>query len=224
MAKSNIKSQTKENYLKALFHLMDEKGEVTVNELSLQLNLKMPTVTSMIQKLADEKLLNYEKYKPVSLTEKGKREAGLIIRKHRLTEMFLVEIMNFGWEQVHEIAEQIEHIKSTAFFKKMDEMLGFPTTDPHGSPIPDDQGNMKPVKRTVLSDIKEGKTVILTGLAQSADDFLKFLNSKNIKLGIKIKVLKKEPFDGSMELLIGSKKMELSGLVCEQLFVGNTSD
>lgn len=224
MSKGKIKSHTKENYLKALFHLMGGKGEVTINELSVHLNLKMPTVTSMVQKLADEKLVNYEKYKPVSLTEKGKKEAGLIIRKHRLTEMFLVEVMNFGWEEVHEIAEQIEHIKSPLFFQKMDEMLGYPSSDPHGSPIPDKQGNMKPVKRNALSDIEEGRTVILTGLAQSADEFLKFLNSKNISLGVKIKVVKKEPFEGSMVLMLGSKKMELSGMVCDQLFVEADTD
>ena len=191
MAGNEIKSHTKENYLKALFHLTSESGEVAVNELARQLELKMPSVTSMMQRLADEKLIKYEKYKPVSLTEKGRREAGLVIRKHRLTEMFLVKKMNFGWEEVHEIAEQIEHIKAPSFFQKMDEMLGFPTVDPHGSPIPDKDGKIKSFERKTLSEVQEGKTVHLTGLAQSAEDFLKFLNSKEIGLGVTIKVLKK---------------------------------
>ena len=131
-----VNSLTEENYLKALFALSNETDEVTVNELSKRLGIKMPTVTSMMKKLAEKKLVNYQSYKPLKLTEKGKKEAGIIIRKHRLTEMFLVEVMGFGWEEVHEIAEQIEHIQSPIFFEKMDEMLGFPKIDPHGSPLP----------------------------------------------------------------------------------------
>ena len=138
-----MNSLTEENYLKALFNLSQEDGEVSVNELSKHLQIKMPTVTSMMKKLGEKKLVNYESYKPLKLTEKGRREAGLIIRKHRLTEMFLVEQMSFGWEQVHEIAEQIEHIHSPEFFEKMDELLGYPKFDPHGSPIPDKTGQME---------------------------------------------------------------------------------
>lgn len=219
MAKGILKSYTKENYLKALYHLTTEKGEVTINELAQHLNLKMPSVTSMVQKLSDEKLLKYEKYKPVKLTDKGRKEAGLIIRKHRLTEMFLVEKMQFGWEEVHNIAEQIEHIESVPFFQKMDEMLGYPSTDPHGSPIPDRQGAVGTIDRIALSEVKEGKTVRLTGLAQSGDDLLKFLNSKKISLGTAIKVIKKEVFDGSMQLLINKEKVSLSDIVCKQLLV-----
>lgn len=219
MAKSNIKSHTKENYLKALLHLTAETGEVAVNELAKHLDLKMPTITSMMQKMADEKLIKYEKYKPISLTEKGKREAGLIIRKHRLTEMFLVEVMNFGWEEVHDIAEQIEHIKSPAFFRKMDEMLRYPTVDPHGSPIPDATGKIRELKRTPLSEVEPGMSVRLTGLAQSGEDFLRFLNSKNIKLGSSIRVKNTEPFDGSMSLAIDNKDITLSEIVCKQLLV-----
>src|ERR1051325_5286056 len=124
-------SLTEENYLKALFLLSAERGEVSVNDLSKRLKIKMPTVTGMMKKLADKKLVHHESYKPLHLTEKGQKAAGIIIRKHRLTEMFLVQLMGFGWEQVHEIAEQIEHIQSPEFFKKMDEMLGFPKIDPH---------------------------------------------------------------------------------------------
>ena len=112
-------SYTEENYLKALFNLSAEKGEVSPNEVSKQLGIKMPTVNSMMKKLAEKKLVIYESYKPIRLTEKGKKEAGLIIRKHRLTEMFLVQQMGFGWEEVHEIAEQVEHLQSPVFFEKM---------------------------------------------------------------------------------------------------------
>ncbi|HZW70176.1 MAG TPA: metal-dependent transcriptional regulator, partial [Hanamia sp.] len=127
-----MNSLTEENYLKALFNIANKDGEVNVADLSKSLDLKMPTVTSMVKKLAKKKLVHYESYKPLRLTEKGKREAGLIIRKHRLTEMFLVDKMKLGWEDVHDIAEQIEHLHSPVFFEKMDEMLGFPKLDPHG--------------------------------------------------------------------------------------------
>lgn len=219
MAKNNIKSHTKENYLKALLQLTADTGEVAVNELARHLALKMPSITSMMQKLSDEKLIHYERYKPISLTEKGKKAAGLIIRKHRLTEMFLVEVMNFGWEEVHDIAEQIEHINSPAFFRKMDEMLRFPTVDPHGSPIPDVTGKIRKLQRTPLSEIESGMNVRLTGLAQSGEDFLIFLNSKNIKLGSSIRVRHREPFDGSMLLTIDNKDITLSEVVCKQLLV-----
>ena len=117
-----MNSYTEENYLKAIFNLSSEKGEVSANELSKHLGIKMPTVNSMMKKLAEKKLVLYESYKPLRLSEKGKKEAGLIIRKHRLTEMFLVQKMGFGWEEVHEIAEQIEHLHSPVFFEKMDAM------------------------------------------------------------------------------------------------------
>ncbi|MEO9012016.1 MAG: metal-dependent transcriptional regulator, partial [Ginsengibacter sp.] len=137
-----MNSLTEENYIKALFNIANEKGEVSVNDLSKTLDLKMPTVTSMVKKLSKKKLVHYESYKPLRLTEKGKKEAALIIRKHRLTEMFLVEKMKIGWEDVHDIAEQIEHIRSAIFFEKMDELLGYPKVDPHGSPIPDKDGKV----------------------------------------------------------------------------------
>ena len=113
-------SLTEENYLKALFNLANDSGEVNVNELSKQLDIKMPTVTSMMKKLAEKKLVHYESYKPLRLTEKGKKEAALVVRKHRLTEMYLVDKMGFGWEEVHDIAEQVEHVRSAAFFDKID--------------------------------------------------------------------------------------------------------
>src|ERR1039457_1248906 len=122
-------SLTEENYLKVLYNLSNESGEVYITDISNGLKIKMPTVTSMMKKLAEKNLVHYESYKPVHLTEAGKKEAGLIIRKHRLTEMFLVEKMGFGWESVHEIAEQVEHINSPEFFEKMDDLLGHPRID-----------------------------------------------------------------------------------------------
>lgn len=215
-----MNSLTEENYLKALFNLALEKGEVNVNELSKHLQIKMPTVTSMMKKLAEKKLVHYESYKPLKLTEKGRKEAGLVIRKHRLTEIFLVEKMGFGWEQVHEIAEQIEHIHSPEFFEKMDELLGYPKFDPHGSPIPDKTGKMEWIHYSKLSECKAGETVKLSAVTHSSDDFLKFLNSRELKLGLKIKIKTIETFDGSMLVSYGKHLSEhLSGVVCERLLV-----
>ena len=215
-----LNSLTEENYLKALFALSKETDEVTVNELSKQLGIKMPTVTSMMKKLAEKKLVNYQSYKPLRLTEKGKREAGIIIRKHRLTEMFLVELMGFGWEEVHEIAEQVEHVQSPDFFEKMDKMLGYPKIDPHGSPIPDRSGRMewKPYKK--LNECKPGKEVKLAAVLNSSAEFLKYLNSRDLKLGSKLKIKSVEAFDGSMTVNIEKKPAEmLSHTVCSMLMV-----
>ncbi|MDR3694197.1 metal-dependent transcriptional regulator [Mucilaginibacter sp.] len=213
-------SLTEENYLKELFNLSSESGEVNVNELSKRLEIKMSTVTSMMKKLAEKELVHYESYKPLKLTEKGKIEAGLIIRKHRLTEMFLVEKMGFGWEDVHEIAEQIEHIQSVGFFEKMDEQLGYPTIDPHGSPIPDKNGKIVWPTYSKLSECKAGETVRLSAVINTSSEFLKFLNVREMKLGLKIKIKSIEIFDKSMEVSYGKKPSEtLSNIVCERLLV-----
>ena len=135
-------SLSEENYLKAIFHLADKENTVTINEISKFLDVKMPSVNNMMKKFAEKNWVRYESYKPLKITDSGKKQAALVVRKHRLTEMFLVEKMNFGWENVHEIAEQLEHIHSETFFDKMDEILNFPTYDPHWEPIPDKDGNI----------------------------------------------------------------------------------
>lgn len=213
-------SLTEENYLKALYNLSGATGEVNINELAQQLSVKMPTASSMIKKLAEKELVHYESYKPVSLTTEGRRAAALIIRKHRLTEMFLVEEMNFGWEEVHDIAEQIEHIQSPAFFDKMDELLNYPDWDPHGAPIPDKKGNEHRREHKRLTDCRTGQEVILVAVAHSSNDFLKFLNSRHLKLGTEIHIIAIEPFDGSMTVAYGTQQNEiLSQKVCERLLV-----
>jgi DtxR family Mn-dependent transcriptional regulator len=213
-------SYTEENYLKALFNLASETGEVNVNELSKSLQIKMPTVTSMMKKLSEKKLVHYESYKPLRLTEKGKKEAGLVIRKHRLTEIFLVDKMNFGWEDVHDIAEQIEHIQSPVFFEKMDELLGYPKIDPHGSPIPDRDGKIVLKSYDKLSDCKVGETVRLLAVINTSSEFLKFLNSREMRLGLKIKIKSIETFDKSMVVSYSKRPNEvLSHIVCERLLV-----
>lgn len=215
-----MNSLIEENYLKALYILPNNHGEVNVNELSKHLDIKMPSVTSMMKKLASKKLVHYESYKPLRLTEKGKKEAALIIRKHRLTEMYLVEKMGFGWEQVHQIAEQIEHIHAPEFFEKMDELLHYPKIDPHGSPIPDKNGKVAWKEYNALSKHSAGEKVIIAAVTHSSDEFLKFLNNRDINLGLKLKILSIEPFDGTMVVSYKKHLSEtLSQTVCERLLV-----
>lgn len=213
-------SQTEENYLKAMFGLMDHKGEITVNDLSKHLSIKMPTVNGMMKRLSEKGLVYYESYKPLKLTEEGKELAALVIRKHRLTEMYLVEKMGFGWEEVHSIAEQIEHIQSPEFFDKMDELLGYPQHDPHGSPIPDKYGKIKSRKLIRLSECAIGDKVIIAAIADSSEELLKFLNHRNIKLGIELTIESIENFDKSMAVRTSNHRTyTLSILVTEKLLV-----
>ena len=156
--------------------------------ISKRLGIKMPTVTSMMRKLAGKHLVDDKRYRPLRLTKKGKKEAQLIIRRHRLTELFLVEKMGFGWEEVHQIAEQLEHIQTKEFFERMDTILGFPKIDPHGRPIPDKIGLIKQKKLFRLSSRNVSEVVTLKAVENATDDFLKILNKRDIHLGVKIRI------------------------------------
>ncbi|MDP1815106.1 MAG: metal-dependent transcriptional regulator [Leadbetterella sp.] len=211
---------TEENYLKALFHLSLENEEVSVLDLSKSLNIKMPTVNSMVKKLSSKELISYEKYKPLTLTQGGKRAAGLIIRKHRLVEMFLVEHLGFGWDEVHEIAEQIEHIKSQRFFDRIDQLLDFPKVDPHGSPIPDINGEVAIQNYKKLEECLEGQQATFMSVGSSQDSFLKLIDKLNLKLGDKIKVLEIQDFDKTMRVLVNNNSEQtLSQLVATNILV-----
>lgn len=214
-----MNSLTEENYLKALYHLINEHDEVSVNDLSKHLQIKMPSVNSMVKKFADKKWVIYESYKPIRVTELGKKEAALIVRKHRLTEMFLVDKMGFGWENVHEIAEQLEHIHSDVFFDKMDEILNYPKIDPHGEPIPDKDGVVVKPELKKLSACKENQSVTLSAVTSSAEDFLNYLNKREIGLGTMMTILSIEDFDQSMLIDINGKQERFSKLVCDKLLV-----
>ncbi len=213
-------SQTKENYLKALFYLADEEGKVSVSQLSKEMGVSAPTVNSMVRKLQQKGWVIYEKYKPLQLTSTGRRTAALVIRKHRITEMFLVEKMGFGWEEVHDIAEEMEHLNSEALFERMDEMLGHPKIDPHGSPIPDKNGQLVWKDYKTLSEISPGERVRLCALTTSSNEFLHFLNSRNLELGTELEVVEVEEFDQSMVVSYGDfDRIMLSREVGERLLV-----
>ena len=214
-----MKSLNEENYLKAIFHLIDKDDTFTVNELSKMLNIKMPSVNSMMKKFSQKNWVIYESYKPIKITALGKKEAAHVVRKHRLTEMFLVEKMGFGWEVVHDIAEQLEHIHSEIFFDKMDELLNYPKVDPHGEPIPDKQGNIIQQNLTKLSECKAGNPVILSAVIDSSDEFLTYLNHRSLSLNSELKILEVEKFDQSMKIEFDGKTETLSKMVCDKILV-----
>lgn len=215
-----MNSPTVENYLKALYSLANEQGEVQISLLSATLEVSKPTVNSMVKTLQQHGWVHYEKYKPIKLTEQGRKAAALVIRKHRLTEMFLVEKMGFGWESVHEIAEQVEHIQAPMFFDRMDELMDYPKVDPHGSPIPDKDGNIIQQDYKKLSECAEGDRVRLIALNQSSKEFLEFLDSRGIHLKLEIQIKSVEMFDRSMVVSYEKHHSEtLSQKVCERLLV-----
>jgi DtxR family Mn-dependent transcriptional regulator len=215
-----MSTPTKENYLKAIYFLSQENIDVSITELSKKMNVSKPTANNMVKKMQEKGWLFYEKYKPIKLTVKGKRLGALIVRKHRLTEMFLSQVMGFGWEEVHDIAEEIEHITSTILFDKMDEILGFPTLDPHGSSIPDKNGKVLKVNYLNLTNIRERQKVKLCGLENSSKDLLLYLNNKKIKLGSVLSVLHIEKFDTSFEIILeNNSTVLLTFEVCKSLLV-----
>ena len=214
-------SLAEENYLKRLLTLSKESGEVSVNELSMELNIKMPTVNGMMKKLSEKGLVYFEKYKPIKLTDEGRKAAAIVLRKHRLTETFLYKIMGLGWEQVHSIAEQIEHIQSPLFFEKMDELLNFPNIDPHGEPIPSDDGKIFDKVYLKLSNIEIGKTVTFSAVDDASEEFLQFLNKRELKLGTQIEVINVEPYDGSQTIKYNNKTEVLSKIVCDKILIEN---
>jgi DtxR family Mn-dependent transcriptional regulator len=164
-------------------------------------------------------LVNYKKYQGVSLTENGKHAAKMIVRKHRLWEVFLVEKLDFSWDEVHDIAEQLEHIKSEKLINKLDDFLGNPTEDPHGDPIPDAQGRMIAIEKQLLSELLANQLGICVGVKDNSSDFLKYLDKQQIGLGTKIEVITKETFDLSLKIKVNGTELTISNKIASNLFV-----
>jgi DtxR family transcriptional regulator, Mn-dependent transcriptional regulator len=206
-----MNSHTEENYLKAIYSLSEERDEsVSTNAIALHLSTKPSSVTDMLKKLANKNLIHYEKYQGVYLTKKGQQTAIQIIRKHRLWEVFLVEKLNFSWDEVHDIAEQLEHIESKSLIEKLDAFLGNPRFDPHGDPIPDINGYFADNKQVTLSTLKIKECGIVVGVKDSSSPFLKFLDKIHIGIGSKITVVDCLDFDFSKEILIDKNKKPFS--------------
>lgn len=211
---------SEENYLKTIHHL-GKQGTIAVstNAIAEKIESKASSVTDMIKKLADKKLANYVKYQGVSLTKKGRLAAALVIRKHRLWEVFLVNKLNFSWDEVHEIAEQLEHVKSLKLVNQLDAFLEYPTHDPHGDPIPDKDGNYSPIKSVNIFEVEIGKVGALSFVKNATDAFLKYLNKNKLALGDTIKVIEQEPFDSSLTIETNNRKLVISKEVAQNLYV-----
>ena len=213
-------SSSEENYLKAIYHLsLTSLKGVSTNAIAKKLNTKPSSVTDMIKKLADKNVLVYKKYQGVQLTVEGKKTAANIIRKHRLWEVFLVEKLNFSWDEVHDVAEQLEHIKSAKLIDEIDALLGFPKYDPHGDPIPDKEGNLDQIEKSLVSTLKVNEKGICVGVHDSSATFLQFLDKQQIALGQEITILEKEDFDGSMTIKINQKEITISNKIANNLYV-----
>ncbi len=213
-------SQSEENYIKAIYHLgeFSEKG-ISTNAIAKKLNTKASSVTDMVRKLSEKKLVVYKKYQGVTLTEFGKKTATGIIRKHRLWEVFLVNKLNFSWDEVHDVAEQLEHIKSPKLIDELDAFLGHPKRDPHGDPIPDKDGNLQVIEKNLLATLDKGEKGICVGVDDSSSEFLRFLDKQEIALGKHIEVLEKEPFDGSFLIKIDEKELSVSNKIATNLYI-----
>jgi len=213
-------SLTEENYLKAIYHLEQEcQGEVSTNAIADRMETKPSSVTDMVQKLAEKETLSYKKYKGALLTPAGRKIAANVIRKHRLWEVFLVEKLNFHWDEVHEIAEQLEHIKSEELIIRLDKFLGHPDFDPHGDPIPDKHGNVKRTEKKLLSELQKKQKGVCVGVKESSGEFLQYLDKRKISIGTKITVLGKEFFDGSMIIQVGKDQFFVSQKIADNLYV-----
>lgn len=213
-------THSEENYIKGVFHLSQGgKKAISTNALAGQMQTKPSSVTDMVKRLSDKGLVHYKKYQGVRLTQQGTRQALKVIRKHRLWEAFLVEKLDFSWDEVHEIAEQLEHIESEKLIDRLDALLDFPEYDPHGDPIPDKDGNFKTREKKLLSNMPVPSQAICVGVRDSSAPFLKFLDRNHIALGREIQILEKEPYDDSMHLQIGGHTLRISHQIASNLYV-----
>ncbi|MGJ8548562.1 metal-dependent transcriptional regulator [Winogradskyella wichelsiae] len=209
-----------ENYLKAIYHLEQQfKKGVSTNALAEEMKTKASSATDMIKKLAEKNMLTHIPYQGATLSDAGRDYAVKVIRRHRLWEVFLVEKLNFSWDEVHEVAEHLEHINSDKLVNELDAFLGFPTYDPHGDPIPDKEGNFTYIEKIVLAKAEVGVTYKCIGVDDTSSKFLKYLDSNNIGLGTIIKILYKEPFDNSIKLGLGKVEIVVSQSVAKNLYL-----
>lgn len=215
-------SHAEENYLKALFHLThmsDEKTEAGTNELAAFLEVTPATVSDMLKKLKEKELVSYKKYGKISLTDEGRQAGVEIVRKHRLWETFLYEKLDFSWDEVHEVAEQLEHIKSKKLVEQLEKFLGYPKVDPHGDPIPNEDGELKFVERRVLSEIPVGESCKLVSVKDNSAPFLRYAMKLGLGLSSRIKVLQLHEFDGSLVIEVDDTRSTVSRKFAENVYV-----
>lgn len=210
---------SEENYLKAIFHLQEKEGTVTTNALAEKLQTKPASVTDMMKKLNAKKLLHYKPYYGFSLSTEGKKIALFIVRRHRLWEYFLSEKLKFGWNEVHLLAEELEHVSSKQLIDRLDEYLGFPQFDPHGDPIPDNKGKIKSMSKVSLFELPFNQPAEVRQVTNQSKEMLEILEHKHIGIGTKLEVKKHFHFDHSIELRIKSTTVTISEQLAKNIFV-----
>ncbi len=209
-----------ENYLKAIYHLAAHSdADITTNAIAENIHTKASSVTDMLKKLREKGLISYKKYQGVSLTQHGRHAAKMIVRKHRLWEVFLVEKLDFNWDEVHDVAEELEHINSEKLIDRLDAFLGYPTEDPHGDPIPNSKGEIAKVDKELLSELGLHRAAICVGVKDTASAFLKYLDKQQISLGSNLEIVEVEPFDGSLTVLVDGVQKNLSHKIASNLYV-----
>jgi DtxR family Mn-dependent transcriptional regulator len=213
-------SFTEENYLKIIFHLSQlNASPVQTNAIADGMKTRAASVTDMLKKLSDKKLIDYIKYQGVTLTDKGKTTAIGVVRKHRLWEVFLVEKLKFKWDEVHDIAEELEHINSALLVERLDEFLGFPKRDPHGDPIPDQNGFFEPAQNIHVHEMSRGNKGVIIGVSEYSSSFLKHLERLGLTIGIVIEIKEIADYDGSVELLVDGRKINVSREVAQHILI-----
>jgi len=210
---------TEENYLKAIYHLSTQSKSVSTNQIAASLNTKAASVTDMLKKLAEKELINYARYQGVTLSQKGEKVALSIVRKHRLWEYFLVEKLNFKWDEVHEVAEELEHISSRELVDRLDEFMGHPKFDPHGDPIPDKNGHFKANELKPVSSLLVNTVGIISGVREHSPAFLQHLEKIKLVIGKKIKVCDINSYDHSITLLLEDELLYISRDVANNLLI-----
>lgn len=213
-------STSEENYLKAIYALTkNDSDRASTNDIASKLNTRASSVTDMIKKLSEKELIEYKKYKGTKLTREGFKNAVRIVRKHRLWEVFLVDKLRFKWDEVHEIAEQLEHIQSVELTKRLDDFLDNPKVDPHGDPIPNENGELHFIESISLSELKKGAEAEIVGVVHSESSFLRFLEKNELMLGVKVKLEERFEFDGSIEVVSNGRVLNLSEKVAKNIRV-----
>lgn len=214
-------SYTEENYLKAIYHIkMKSGGNAGTNAISESLLTAPASVTDMLKKLAEKNLVAYEKYKGVKLTEIGSKIATQLVRNHRIWEVFLVDKLGYSWDEVHDIAEQLEHVQSDTLINKLADFLENPRFDPHGDPIPDANGKIYQRKQILISNLQIGAAGEVVGVNEHSPEFLKYLNRIQLNIGTKVKVIEKFSFDGSQIILVDDvKELTITYEVAKNIFV-----
>lgn len=222
---SAMLSLTEEDYLKAIYHLSEHAPErgISTNEIARKIDLSAASVSDMLKKLAQKDLIHYVKYQGVTLTEMGRKQALYLVRKHRLWETFLVDKLHFSWDEVHEIAEQLEHIQSRTLIERLDAFLDYPSFDPHGDPIPNQKGEIVAQKRISLKNAPLSQPLQVIAVEESSPLFLKHLNKLSIQIGTALRVLERSEYDESLEIVLSEDKiLMISKDVAENIYVARS--